>query len=108
MESIPCIFYPLASSLNVVNGNANMSETTVRLIIAVYGFVIWIVLGAIVVSQFNYALPIGPMIPMRHSLGRVVCQEIEIKLGIRVLQCINYFHSEELVEPNRSLRIFDS
>ena len=38
------------------------------------------------------------MVSVRDGLGGVVCQEVEIELGVWILQSLDYFHPEELVE----------
>lgn len=40
-------------------------------------------------GQFDNSLPISPMIPMRHSLRTIVCKEVEVKLGVRVLDLVD-------------------
>jgi hypothetical protein len=45
---------------------------------------------------------------VRGCLGAIVCEEIKVELGIRVLDLVDLFHTKEFVELDRSLRILDT
>src|SRR6201994_644504 len=107
LEWVPSVLNTLARCLDVVYRNADMTKPTMRFCVSVYHFVVGIVFRAVVVSEFDNALSIGPVISMRQRLWRVVGQKIEIKFGIRILHRADHFHSEELVEFNRLFRIFN-
>lgn len=110
--------------MDVVDADAHMAETAVLLAIAVVHGVVVIVLRAcydvsssphaslqsllnIVVRAFNKALAVSPVLSMGNGLRVVVAQEIEVKLGIRVLELVDELHAQMLVEFDGSLRLHE-
>ncbi len=49
LKMVSRVFDSLTSRLDIIDGNANVSKAAIRLRIPGYDFVIWVVLGAIVV-----------------------------------------------------------
>lgn len=98
LELIPSILNPLAGRLNMVNRDTGVSKSSVGLLVAVVDRVGGIILRAVVVRQFNESLPISVGLAVRHSLGAVISQEVEIKLVLRELELSNHFHANELIE----------
>jgi hypothetical protein len=87
--------------------------------------IIRVAFGAIVVSEFNYSLPVCPRLTARHCVSAIECEEIKIELCtsagfvsrvnvsatdicIRILDLVDHFHTEKLIELNASLGIFDT
>ena len=76
LELIPSILQPLTSSLNVIYRDTNVSEAFAWVLIAIVGLVGGVVFGAVVVSEFDDALAISPMVTMRSGFWGVVGEEV--------------------------------
>lgn len=74
-----------------------MAKTS-RVSVAIGDFVIWVVLGAVVVRKLDDAFSICPMVSVRDCLGAIVCEEVEVELGVRVLKLVDQLQTEKLVE----------
>jgi hypothetical protein len=108
LELVTRILEPRAGSLYVIYRHAEMPEALVRFRVAVGNLVVWIVFGAVVVSELDNALAVGPVIAVGHCLGAVVCEEVEVELGVRVLDLIDHFHAEEFIELDTPLRVLNA
>ena len=108
LEPVASIFKALASCLKVVNRDAKMAEALVRLCVAIGDLVVRVVFRAVVVCELDDALTICPMVAVRNRLWAIVCEEVEVKLGVRVRQLINELHAQELIEFQTTLGILDA
>lgn len=98
LEFVASVLDTLARSLNVINADASVAEATVGLFVPIVDGVVGVILGAVVVRQLDDALAIGEVVSMGQSLGAVIGHEIEVELCFRVLELLNDFHAQELVE----------
>ena len=57
-------------------------------------------------SQLDETFTVCPVLAVGNRLGVVVGHEVEIKVGVRVLELVNQLHAEELVELLGSLRLY--
>lgn len=57
-------------------------------------------------SQFDEALAVCPVLAVGNGLGVVVSHEVEIKVGIGVLELVDHLHAEKLVKLDGSLRLY--
>jgi hypothetical protein len=98
LELVSGILDALASGLEVVDGDASVAESSVGVLISIVDSVGRIILGAVVVSEFNDALTVNGRISKGDSALAVVAQEVEIKLGFGKFKLADYAQSKELVE----------
>lgn len=70
LKRVAFIFNPLASGLDVVDADTNVAEAFPRVRIPIGNLEIFVVLGSIVVGEFEHALKIGPV---RICAGAVRC-----------------------------------
>lgn len=108
LELVTGILQSLTRSLNVVDRNTKVAEAFVRLGVAIVNRVVGVVFGAIVVCELNNSFAVCPVIGVRDSLGAIVCEKVEIKSGIGLLDVVDLLHAQELVELDRALRILDT
>jgi hypothetical protein len=85
LELVAGLLQPLACRLEIIYRYTEMAETFVRFRVAIADLVIWIVFGAVVVCELDDALAVGPMAAVRDGLRAIVCEEVEVELGVRVL-----------------------
>lgn len=57
--------------------------------------------------QFYKTFTVGPVLAMEDRLGVVVGHEVEIEIGIRVLELVDELHAQMLVEFDGSLRLHE-
>lgn len=107
LEGVAGIFNALAGGFNVVNRDGNVAEATVRLCVSVHHAVVGVVLGAIVVSQFQNGITISPVTVTLERGGAVIRQEVVAELPFRHVNLVDQGQAKELVKIHRSLRIFD-
>lgn len=89
LELVSCIFNPLTGSLNVVYTYAHMAKTLVRISVAICDFVVGIILGAVVVSELDDALTVGPMFTMGCAVGTIKGQKVQAELCIGVVNLVD-------------------
>lgn len=82
------------------NAYAGVAKPTMRLSVAGIDLVLRIILGAVVMSELDEALPVSHMFPVGHRAGAVVAQEIQIKLCLGEFCLLDDLHAQELVELN--------
>jgi len=75
-ELVAGVLDALARGLDVVHADARVAEAAMRFVVAVVGLVGGIVLGAVVVREFDHALAIGDAAALGHGARSVVCQEV--------------------------------
>lgn len=107
LEGVAGIFNALAGSFNVVNRDSNVTETTVRLCVSVHHTVVGVILSAVIVSQFQNGIAIGPVTVTLERGGAVICQEVVAELPFRHVDRVDQAQTEELVKIHRFLRVFD-
>ena len=98
LKLVPGLFNALARGLQVVDADARVAEAAVRLDVAVVDLVLGVVLGAVVVRQLDEALAVPHVVAARRGLGRVVAEEVEVKLGVGELEFLDQGHAQEGVE----------
>lgn len=98
LERVASILNALARSLDVVDGDAKVTETTVGLRIAVHDAVVGVVLGAVVVGQLDIGIAIGKVGLALQGLGAVVCEEVVTELPLRHIHLLDHAEAQELVE----------
>lgn len=72
LELVSRILDPLARGLDVVDRDTGMAKAFVRVLVAVVDAIAVVTLGAVVVSELDQALAIGPMRACRSRVGAVV------------------------------------
>lgn len=55
LELVTGVLETLASSLDVVDGDGNVTKALVRVLVAILDLEAWVILGAVVVCEFNQA-----------------------------------------------------
>jgi hypothetical protein len=98
LELVSSILDALASGLEVVNGDASVAESSVRVLVSIVDSVGRVILSAVVVSEFDDALTVDSRVSKRNGTLVVVGQEVEIKLGFREFKLADHAHSKELVK----------
>lgn len=98
LELVPSILDALAGGLEVVDGDASVTESSVRILVSIVDGVVGVTLSAIVVSEFNDALTVNGRVSKRDCTLVVVGHEVEIELGFRELELADHTHSKELVK----------
>lgn len=100
LEGIAGILEPLACSLNVVHRNSKVSKSPVRFSVSVDDAVVRVVLGTVVVGEFQNAVAISPVTITLEGSRSIVGKEIQGELVLREVQLANLVQPEELVELN--------
>ena len=77
-----CVFEALACGLDVIDADTNMTEAFSRVGIAVVDAERGVVLGAVVMCQFEDAFAIRPVVLGGGGVGAVVSEEVEIEFGV--------------------------
>lgn len=108
LELVASIFKALASGLEIIYRNTQVTKALVWLRVAIGDLVIWVILGAIIVRQLDDALPISPVVSMRHCFWAVVRKEVEIKFGVWIRKLVDECHAQELVELEGPFGILDA
>ena len=98
LEFVACGFDAGAGGLDVVDGDANVAEATVRRGVAVVDCVVGVVFGAVVVGQFEDALAVGPGGGFRDGEGGGVRHEVEVELCFGLRDLLEEGHAKMFVE----------
>ena len=98
LELVPGILESLARSLNVVNAHAGMSETFSGLRVSCRNLIFGIVLGAVVMCQFDETFAIAPVVAVGCSFGRIVAHKVKVEFGFWLFNLSNHLHAEEFIE----------
>ena len=77
LEGIPGILDSLAGGLDVVNGDGNVSKSTVRFGVSIGHTVVGVTLGAVVVGEFEDGVTVGKVAVTLKGIGAVVRQEVK-------------------------------
>lgn len=93
LEFVSGIFEPLASCLNVIYADTDVTETFARVGVAIGYLEVWVVLRSVIMREFQDTLPIGPVSVWRGTLSIVVREEVETELVIREVQFVDLFHA---------------
>lgn len=93
LEPIAGVLNALARRLDVVDADAGVAETAVRVAVAVVDLVVRVVLGAVVVRQFDEALAVPELVAVRGRLRRVVAEEVQVELGVWEGELLQELHA---------------
>lgn len=75
-----------------------MSEATVRLGVSVHNGVIGVVLGAVVVREFDDAVAVGPVLFAGEGVGPRVREEVEAEFVVGKVELVDLAEAEEFVK----------
>src|SRR5438445_25682 len=89
LKFITRILDTLASSLDVVNADAGVSESLVWLAVSVRDVIVRVVLCAVVVSKFNESFAIAEMIAGRLCLRGIIAHKVQVKLCLWLFNLFN-------------------
>lgn len=110
LELVAGVLDALARGLDVVDGDADVAEAAVRLLVAVVDGVILVSFSAVVMRQLDNALAVERAIAVRRRRRPVVGEEVQIEFRLGERQLLDQAQAEELVEFDfwRSLPLADS
>ena len=98
LEGIAGILKSLASGLNVIHRDSNVTKSAVRLGVTVDNAVVGIILGAMVMSEFQDTVAISEMAFTLERLGSVVGKEVKRELVVGEINLIDLVEAQELVK----------
>ena len=98
LEWVAGIFNSLASGLDVVDGDSDMSEATVRLSVAIDNVVVRVSLSTIVVSKFKDTVTVSPVTITLEGSRTVIGEEIERELVFGEVQLLDLIQAKEFIE----------
>lgn len=99
LERVSGILDSLAGRLDVVHGDGNVSESTVRLGVSVHHAVVRVVLRAVVVGEFQDGVAVREVpVTTLQRVGAVVGEEVEGELGFGEVQMLDLVQSQKVVE----------
>lgn len=75
-----------------------MAEPAIWFRVAVHNREVIIIFCAVVVSQFEDSVPIGPVLAGVQRLGAIVCEEIEREFGVFKVESVDLGETKETVE----------
>lgn len=107
LELVPSVLQSLASCLDIVDGDTDVTKALSRVLVAVVRFVRVVILRAVVVRQLDDTLSVRPVIAVRGGFWRVIGQEVEIELVIREGKLVHLRHAQVFVELDRFLGVLD-
>ena len=82
----------LAGGLDVVDADADVAEA-LRLAVAVVGFVVGVVLGAVVVGQLDNAFAIRPVVAVGDGARTVVSEEVKVEFVVGEGELVHELHA---------------
>lgn len=108
LEGVAGILDALAGGLDVVDGDGEVTESTVGLGIAIYHAVVGIILGAVVVRELQHRIPVGKVAVAALQRGRAtVGEEVVGELPFGEIHLLDQLETEKVIELNRSLWVLD-
>jgi hypothetical protein len=100
LKRVSGILEPLAGCLDVVDRDGDVAVAPVRLGVSVGDAVVGVVLGAVVVGEFENGVAVCPVTFALEGLGPVVGEKVEGELVVREVELLDLVQAEELVELN--------
>lgn len=108
LESISGVLDALAGSLDVIDGDGDVAETAVGLGVTIDNAVVGVILGTVIVAELQHRIAVGEMAVTTLQRGRaIVGEEVVAELPFGEIELLDDIHTEELVELQRSLWVFD-
>lgn len=98
LEWVAGILESLAGGLDVIDGDSDVAESTVRFRVSVGDAVVGVALGAVVVGELQHGVTIRPVTITLQRLGAIVCEEVQRELVFGEVQLLDLVETEELVE----------
>lgn len=100
LEGVACILESLARRLDVVNRDGDVTKSTVWLGVSVYDAVVGVILGTVVVSEFQHAVAVGPVAVTLEGRRAAVGEEVEREFVLREVELVDLVESKEFIELN--------
>jgi hypothetical protein len=98
LEFVAGILEALAGRLDVVDADACVTKTAVRLLVAVVYGIFGVILRAIIVRKLDKALSVEGSVAMGQGLGAIIAEKVQIELGVRELKLLDHTHTKKLVK----------
>lgn len=107
LERVACILNALAGGFDVVHRDGDMAEAPVGLGVAIDYAVVGVVLGAVVVSELQDGIAIGPVAVTLEGFGTIVGEKVVGEFPLGEIELVDQAHAQKLIEFHRSLGVLD-
>lgn len=107
LEGVPRILESFAGHLNVVNGHGQVTESAVRLCVAVDDTVVGVALRAVVVGELDDTVAVRPVTVTLERRGAVVGKEVEGEFVLGEVELLNLTETKVFIKLHCHPLTFD-
>lgn len=107
LEWVARVLNALAGRFDIVDRNGDVAEAAMGLGVAIDDGVMGVILGAVVVSQLQNGIAVGPVTVTLERRRAIVGKEVVGELPLGEIELVDQAQAQKLVEFHRSLGVLD-